>query len=91
MYKTCERCHLVHVADLDEDDHAKILQNCIAAQATAMAQLLQRSGKKATCGCGAPIFFVIHTNGKQVPYTEAGLNHFVDCPQRERYQRNTPA
>ncbi len=97
----CETCHLAHPpADGPPpltppgDYHRAVaeakLQACITAQAAAMEWLLSHVGKKGTCdgpNCGAPIWFVIHSNGKRTPYTPAGLNHFVDCPDRERFQR----
>ena len=37
--------------------------------------------------CKALIVFVRHKNGKLAPYTLEGLNHFIDCPQREAFQK----
>lgn len=91
--EVCERCHLAHgmpEPTLDETLYAAELRGCIEAQATAMKLLLGHVGKKGTCdgpNCGAPIYWVTHYNGKGVPYTEAGLNHFVDCPDRDRFRR----
>jgi hypothetical protein len=53
-----------------------------------MAKLLVNIGDPSRCkGCGAPIFFVRHKNGKSVPYTPQGLNHFADCPQAKEFKR----
>jgi hypothetical protein len=61
---------------------------CIDAQKTAMRRLLGLIGKQVACGgCGASMYFVVHNNGKRVPYTEAGLNHFIDCPERDRFAK----
>lgn len=38
-------------------------------------------------GCGAEIYWIIHRNGRRVPYTVRGLNHFVDCPAREDFRK----
>lgn len=45
------------------------------------------SGNK-TCKCGAEIWFIRHKqSGKEVPYTERALNHFIDCPEREDFRQ----
>jgi len=96
--RICERCHLAHPAlDVPGElvaDHGQILamslESCIAAQAKAMLWVLEHVGKKGTCdgpNCRAAIYWVTHTNGRQTPYTEAGLNHFVDCPARDQFAR----
>lgn len=95
MAEVCEHCHLAHgpgVESLDETMEVAQLKLCMSGQATAMRLLLEHVGKKATCdgpNCGRPIFWVTHTNGRKTPYTEAGLNHFVDCPDRDRFRRST--
>lgn len=78
MAETCTTCKLVHAPEV----------TCVAAQGLAMRQLLDRIGDPTNCrACNEPIYFVRHTNGKAVPYTHAGLNHFIDCPQREQFAR----
>lgn len=53
-----------------------------------LVALLKNVGDPAHCkGCGADIYWVIHRNGKKVPYTPAGLNHFVDCPAAQRFRK----
>jgi hypothetical protein len=37
--------------------------------------------------CGVMLFFVQHSSGKVAPYTADGLNHFVNCPQAERFKK----
>ena len=83
--ETCERCYLVHPATSQAGD----LLPCALAQAEAMRKLLTLiAGTPVACGgCGAKMYFVHHKNGKRVPYTEAGLNHFVDCPARDQFAR----
>ncbi len=53
-----------------------------------LGALLSNCGTPATCkGCGAAVYWLRHANGKNTPYTPAGLNHFVDCEERERFKR----
>lgn len=95
MAETCETCYLVHAPAQIPDSLTDAMEKrwietraCLEAQATAMRFLLQKAGRKGTCeGCGKTIYFVRHTNGSNTPYTEAGLNHFVDCAQRDRFRR----
>lgn len=94
----CERCHLAH-PEVEVPENISIdrvavlvleLQTCLAAQAAAMQRLLDYAGKKAQCdgpNCHAACFWVVHTNGKRVLYTPAGLNHFVDCPDSARFRK----
>jgi hypothetical protein len=37
--------------------------------------------------CGERLFFVRHNTGKVAPYTIEGINHFVNCPQADRFKR----
>jgi hypothetical protein len=93
MAETCLGCGLVHantVRESSETPEIDQLQDCIAAQKVAVRMLLSHVGKKASCDgpdCGKTIYWIRHSNGKLVPYTEAGLNHFVDCVDRVRFQR----
>ena len=74
----CRTCYLVHPP----------MTTCLEASAANILALLGRIGKQAVCaGCTRPIFWVTHTNGKRTPYTESGLNHFIDCPARETLKR----
>jgi hypothetical protein len=78
MADTCRTCQLVHVPEV----------TCVAAQGLAMRSLLEKVGQKSTCaGCLAEIYFVRHLNGNTAPYTPAGLNHFISCPQRATFKR----
>ncbi len=53
-----------------------------------IVELLSHVGNPGRCrGCDAPIFWVRHKNGKIVPYSEAGVIHFVDCPEAQRFKR----
>jgi len=73
----CLECRLVHPPMIPHQQ----------AQAENMKAFLLRVGKLAHCkGCNASIYWVTHLNGKTTPYTEAGLNHFIDCPQREHFK-----
>lgn len=93
----CPRCDLAHPPTTIPDELIDVaekrrleLEDCLSRQATAMRVLLGNVGKRGSCdgpNCGRTIYWVTHYNGKAVPYTEAGLNHFVDCPDRERFKR----
>lgn len=49
--------------------------------------LLKNVGDPGVCrGCGVSIVWMRHKNGKAVPYTEQGLNHFADCPVAQRFR-----
>lgn len=53
-----------------------------------VSRLLAQIGDHGQCrGCGANIFWVIHKNGKRVPYTHQALNHFADCPKAKEFKR----
>jgi hypothetical protein len=41
--------------------------------------------------CQATIYMVIHNNGKTAPYTEDGLNHFINCPNAGQFRRGNAA
>jgi hypothetical protein len=67
----------------EDKDH-----ECVRSQRAAMARLLDLVGDPGTCkGCGKEIIWIVHKNGKRVPYTQAGLNHFIDCPFAEKFRR----
>lgn len=87
----CSDCHLVHPpAEADLNQTMANLRGCLIAQGGAMLWLLDHVGKKASCdgpNCGRTIYWVTHTNGRKTPYTAAGLNHFVDCPDRDRFRK----
>jgi hypothetical protein len=74
----CRACFLVHPP----------METCQGAAAAAMLALLGRVGNQGVCsGCTRPIFWVTHRNGAKTPYTESGLNHFIDCPARDSFKR----
>jgi hypothetical protein len=81
--ETCANCKLVHGVDGDP------LDACIQAQRDAMQRLLkQLAFEVRPCkACGAQLYMVTHVNGKKAPYTVAGLNHFIDCPEAEQFAR----
>ena len=37
--------------------------------------------------CGIEIAFITNENGKTIPVTREGINHFIDCPQRDRFRK----
>lgn len=64
------------VADLSQ---TKIARN--------MAHLLDQVGTPGVCnGCGTRIYWVVHRNGKKVPYTPQGFNHFINCPRAKKFR-----
>jgi hypothetical protein len=49
--------------------------------------LLRNIGDKGRCkGCGSPIYWVRHKNGRVGPYSENGLSHFIDCPKADQFR-----
>ena len=78
MPKPCNDCRIVHPP----------LVACLAALHEAVLQLLQQIAAPGRCkGCGCAIFWVKHRNGKAVPYTPYGQNHFIDCPEAKEFKR----
>ena len=81
MTENCRACQIPHGPEV----------LCVHAQASVMTRLLDLIGKPANCrACNAAIWFVLHRNGKEVPYTAVGLNHFIDCPQAAQFKRKKP-
>lgn len=84
---TCKSCQLPH----DEPTESSA-GPCVQAQAEAMKKLLELVGDPGICrGCQRQIYWMRHKNGARVPYTSAGLNHFVDCTEREQFRKNRAA
>ena len=53
-----------------------------------LRDLVRNVGSLGYCrGCGAQVFWVVHRNLKNVPYTADGLNHFIDCPKAEQFRK----
>ncbi len=52
------------------------------------AALVKSTGQAGTCrGCGVEIFWFTNQKTKRpAPVTLAGLNHFADCPARDRFK-----
>jgi len=83
MTTLCQNCHLP-----DRLTGHMLPDICIGAQQEAMHHLLNQVADRGTCtGCGAAVYWVRHKNGKRVPYTEAGLNHFIDCPKADQFRK----
>lgn len=56
-----------------------------------IGRLLKLIGKEGRCqGCPAKIWWIRHSNGKTVAYTETGLNHFADCPAKDQFKKPFP-
>lgn len=80
----CHSCQLPHAEPTESSAGP-----CVQAQAAAMKKLLALIGSPGVCrGCGARIYWARHNNGANVPYTEAGLNHFVNCSEREQFRKD---
>lgn len=64
------------------DDETLVTMREIA-RSFVMAQ-----GDAGRCrSCQAAIWWIKHANGKATPYTREALNHFIDCPSREKHRR----
>lgn len=74
----CPGCKLIHPPMVD----------CATAQAAAMRTLLMRISEIGRCkACGVTLFWVKHITGAPTPYTVAGLIHFADCPNADRFRK----
>jgi hypothetical protein len=77
----CEACGLDHKYPNDPTI-------CAAYLIKALRTLVAAVGMAGKCrGCNIDIFWVRHMNGKSVPYTPAGQNHFVDCLKAKEFKR----
>ena len=58
-----------------------------------MATILQLVAEQVRpCkACGEELAFVRHNNGKLTPYTLAGVNHFIDCPEAGQFKKRLEA
>lgn len=72
----CDRCKLPHPPIIE----------CLHALQRTVKEFLLRTSNLGTCsGCRATVYWTVHLNGKRAPYDENGLNHFVSCPQAEKF------
>lgn len=61
--------------------------NQLEVQRDRMRRLLHNVGEEGICkGCPARVIWVIHRNGKRTPYDPDGTNHFITCPEAERFR-----
>ena len=75
---TCQDCGFIHGSN----------GACLDVVKLALARLVAAVGMPGECkGCQASIFWVRHINGKSVPYTTAGENHFINCPNAKDFKR----
>jgi len=52
-----------------------------------MAYQIPNNAKFIPCrSCGKEITFIINENGKNIPVTKEGNNHFIDCPARAQFR-----
>jgi hypothetical protein len=94
MTELCPTCRLPHKPDvtgsLFVNADAVNAYLCIGNLQGTIEGLLRNIGDLTNCtGCGDPIYWVRHKNGKRTPYTRAGLNHFVDCVARDRFKEKS--
>lgn len=55
----------------------------------AVRVALDHLGAPARCkGCNREIWWIQHANTHRAPYTEEALNHFIDCPERDKFSQN---
>lgn len=53
-----------------------------------MAYKIPDNAKWIPCrACGKEITFIINENGRNIPITKEGNNHFIDCPARDRFRK----
>lgn len=63
------------------------LERQLAVAKGNILALLRNIGDKGRCkGCGSPIYWVRHKNGRVGPYSENGLSHFIDCPKADQFR-----
>jgi hypothetical protein len=69
-----------------EDQLAQMIREEIEG---ALRGLLALIAGRGTCkGCGAPIYWVKHVGKVEpVPYSSAGINHFIDCPEAKLFRK----
>jgi hypothetical protein len=74
----CSNCDEAHAINYPSEP----FRDCLYHMRTRIARtMLHIAGQPVPCdACNAPIYFVVHANGKRTPYTVTGLSHFIDCP-----------
>jgi uncharacterized protein with PIN domain len=79
--------------DPANNDYCDVEQKLADARERMTHLLDQIGGPWASCkACGAAIRFVHHPRTKKsVPYTAEGQNHFIDCPDRDRFRKGKRA
>lgn len=40
--------------------------------------------------CNKEITFIYNENMKNIPITKEGINHFIDCPARDKFRKKEP-
>ncbi len=79
MTRICPDCELAHPD----------VETCAEALKKALRSMVLRIGAPGFCSaCGQAVYWIGHLNGKRAPYTAAGLNHFIDCPEAERFGKS---
>lgn len=70
-----------------ERGQATLTEQRVAWLESNIRLLLNTISDGANCkGCDAPIWWVPTKKGKRAPFTSEGLNHFADCPAKDRFR-----
>lgn len=86
---TCSLCGHAH------EDNPGALE-CVLSLKTTIRNILTRvadrppipcEGKARGGTCDVVVYMIRHANGAWTPYTETGVNHFANCPDRELFRR----
>lgn len=55
-----------------------------------ITEFMDKIGNRSKCkGCGKEIWWIVHASGSVAPYTEEGLNHFINCPKAKDFRRKS--
>lgn len=71
---------------------APSIEDALRAERDALkkniALLLNQIAESSHCkGCGVRIWWVTHRNGRKAPYTDTGMNHFIDCVAAAQFKK----
>ena len=78
------------VADTDSEEQLRAELTRLRLIAAAAEHLVEHVGEPNRCSapeCRAPIYWIVHRNGKRAPYNPDGTNHFITCPAVEKFRR----
>jgi hypothetical protein len=53
----------------------------------AVRELLEQFGTRGECrNCHAPVVWIKHTNNKNVSYSLQGIDHYITCPDTDKFR-----